>query len=190
MSAAPPPPTPQHILRSHSSPISALFVSEDNDRIYSGDASGKVVVTSTGSLRAISQWNAHTDSILGVEEWDDHILTYVCDFLLPYFASFARLINACRHARDNKLHVWQRIKDTPFSARLGGSAALPSLPVPPLLYSIDVNTLNFCRFSLLKLAIESVRESKALIALPNLVDSSTVCNFHSSKLSEVLIFVS
>jgi WD40 repeat protein len=128
-------------------------VSGDNERIYSGDASGKVVVTSTGSLRAITQWNAHTDSILGVEEWDDQIVT---------------------HARDNKLHVWQRIKDIPFSARLGGSAALPSLPVPSICYSIDVNALNFCRFSLLKLAFESEKESKALIALPNLVDSSTV----------------
>jgi ASTRA-associated protein 1 len=80
--SAPPPPTPQHILRSHSSPISALSVSGDNERIYSGDASGKVVVTSTGSLRAITQWNAHTctDSILGVEEWVDHIVTYVCVF--------------------------------------------------------------------------------------------------------------
>ena len=81
--SAPPPPTPQHILRSHSSPISALSVSGDNERIYSGDASGKVVVTSTGSLRAITQWNAHTDSILGVEEWDDQIVTYVCVSYCP-----------------------------------------------------------------------------------------------------------
>ena len=78
--SAPPPPTPQHILRSHSSPISALFTSGDNERIYSGDASGKVVVTSTRSLRAITQWNPHSDSILGVEEWDSYIVTYACDF--------------------------------------------------------------------------------------------------------------
>ena len=90
--SAPPPPTPQHILRSHSSPISALSVSGDNERIYSGDASGKVVVTSTGSLRAITQWNAHTDSILGVDEWDNHIVTYVCiDFYSTHFA----MLNKC-----------------------------------------------------------------------------------------------
>ncbi|KAF8807002.1 WD-40 repeat-containing protein [Phlegmacium glaucopus] len=147
------PPTPQHILRSHSSPISALSTSADNERIYSGDASGKVVVTSTRSLRAITQWNAHTDGILGVEEWDKYIVT---------------------HARDNKLHLWQRIEETPFSARLGGSAALPSLPVPTLCFSMDVNALNFCRFSLLGLVTGLEKESKALIALPNLVDSSTV----------------
>ena len=81
MSVTLPPPTPQHILRLHPSPISALSTSGDNERIYSGDASGKVIVTSTRSLRAITQWNAHTDSILGVEEWDKYIVTYVCDFL-------------------------------------------------------------------------------------------------------------
>lgn len=174
MSAAPPP-TPQHILRSHSSPISALSTSGDNERIYSGDASGKVVVTSTRSLRAITQWNAHTDGVLGVEEWDSYIVTYAWSFALPYL--IFRSTDVCtiyRHARDNKIHVWQRIEETPFSAQLGSSAALPSLPVPTLCYSMDVNALNFCRFSLLKLAIGSEKESKALIALPNLVDSSTV----------------
>jgi ASTRA-associated protein 1 len=39
---------------------------------------------------------------------------------------------------------------------------------------MDVNALNFCRFSLLKVTIGE-EDSKALIALPNLVDSSTVC---------------
>jgi hypothetical protein len=62
----------------------------------------------------------------------------------------------------------------PSSARLGGSAALPSLPTPTLRYSMDVNALNYCRFSLLRLC-EGSEEAKALIALPNLVDSSVVC---------------
>lgn len=147
---APTPPAPAHFLRSHTSPISALAVSDDNERIYSADASGKVVVTSTRSLRAITAWNPHSDSILGVEEWEAQIVT---------------------HGRDNKLHVWTRIEEMPSSARLGGSAALPSLPTPTLCYSMDVNALNYCRFSLLKLREES-EEVKALIALPNLVDSS------------------
>ena len=42
---------------------------------------------------------------------------------------------------------------------------------------MDVNALNFCRFSLLKSATGSEKEPKALIALPNLVDSSTVWIF-------------
>ena len=72
---SPPPPTPLHLLRSHLHPISALAWSDDNERIYSADTSGKIVVTSTRSLRTITAWNAHTDSILGVEEWDKYILS-------------------------------------------------------------------------------------------------------------------
>ncbi|KAF8968172.1 WD-40 repeat-containing protein [Flammula alnicola] len=153
-STSPPPPTPLHLLRSHSSSISAVAFSDDNERIYSADTSGKVVVTSTRSLRSIAVWNAHTDSILGVEEWDKFIVT---------------------HGRDNKVHVWQRIEELPLDARIGGSAGLPSLPTPTLCYSMDVNALNFCRFSLLKLpkVSEENAKPKALIALPNLVDSST-----------------
>ena len=75
------------------------------------------------------------------------------------------------------MHVWLRIKDLPFSSRIGGSAGLPSLPTPSLSYSLDVNALNFCRFSLLNLPTGSDKngEPKALISLPNLIDSSTVC---------------
>ncbi|KAF9474246.1 WD-40 repeat-containing protein [Pholiota conissans] len=150
MTDAPLAPTPLHLLRSHSAPISALAWSTDNERIYTADGKGKVVVTSTRSLRALASWAAHTDSVLGVEEWEKHIVT---------------------HGRDNKVHVWQRIKELPSEARIGGSAALPSLPTPVLCYSMDVNALNFCRFSLLCLSQTS--EPLALIALPNLVDSST-----------------
>lgn len=80
-----------------------------------------------------------------------------------------------RHARDNKLHVWTRIEELPFSARLGGSAVQPGLPVPTLCYSMDVNALNYCRFSLLRLSPSRAGEDRALVALPNLVESSVVC---------------
>ncbi|KAG5638112.1 hypothetical protein H0H81_001790 [Sphagnurus paluster] len=76
-SPGPPPAAPVHLLRTHSSPVTALSISSDNERIYSGDASGFVVVTSTRSLRPITAWNAHTDSLLGVEEWGDYLITYV-----------------------------------------------------------------------------------------------------------------
>lgn len=82
------------------------------------------------------------------------------------------LIYLDRHARDNKLHVWERVLEP--AAALGHAASL-SLPTPPLCYSMDVNALNYCRFSLMPLA-ESARndERRALIALPNLVESSFV----------------
>src|ERR1700691_3347230 len=83
--------------------------------------------------------------------------------------------NTFRHGRDNKLHVWERVQEPVASAsiRLGGSAALPGLQTPTLRYSMDVNALNYCRFSLLHYP-SSAKSGEALIALPNLVESSLV----------------
>ncbi|KAJ7475767.1 WD40-repeat-containing domain protein [Mycena latifolia] len=145
--SSPAPASPTHLLRSHSSDVTALFFSDDNERLYSGDASGRVVVTSTRSLRAIVAWQAHTDGILGVQEWGPRILS---------------------HSRDHKLHVWTRVEDLPAAARVGASAALSGLPPPTLCYSLDVNALNYCRFSLLP----GPAPDEAFVALPNLVESS------------------
>ncbi|KIY49209.1 WD-40 repeat-containing protein [Fistulina hepatica ATCC 64428] len=158
----PAPASPRHLLRSHLHPITALFISADNERIYSADASGLALVTSTRSLRPLAKWAAHTDSILGVEEWEHSIIT---------------------HGRDNKLHVWTGVEDTSSEVRVGGSAATPGMATPTLRYSLDVNALNYCRFSLLVpasslYANDEVQKStstpagKALIAVTNLVDSS------------------
>ncbi|KAL1694368.1 WD40-repeat-containing domain protein [Schizophyllum commune] len=148
----PTPAAPTHILRAHRAAISALYISPNNVLVYSGDASGWVFVTSTRTLRTIASWQAHTDAILGLEEVGDVLIT---------------------HGRDNKLHAWPRPRELPASAQLGGSA----VPVAggstqqqesrQPNYTMDVNTLNYCRFSLLRRS-----GSDALIALPNLVDSS------------------
>ncbi|KAG2017870.1 hypothetical protein CC2G_007337 [Coprinopsis cinerea AmutBmut pab1-1] len=150
----PAPPAPTHLLRSHSTPITTIWISDDNERLYSGDASGKVTVTSTRTLRAITTWNPHSDSVLGVEEFNSHVIT---------------------HGRDNKLHVWNRVEDLPSDRRVGGSATLTNMLAPSLAYSMDVNALNYCRFALLPLPRDVASESApdALIALPNLIDSST-----------------
>src|SRR5579863_8687025 len=78
MSALASAPPPLHIIRSHTSTISALFISGDNERIYSGDISGLVVITSTRSLRSVASWKAHTDGLLGIEEWGKQVITSVC----------------------------------------------------------------------------------------------------------------
>ena len=75
-----------------------------------------------------------------------------------------------RHARDNKLHVWKLTSET--DTQLGESAASPTLLSPVLQYSMDVNALNYCRFSLMP--VLGADEQTALIALPNLVESSLV----------------
>ncbi|KIJ67111.1 hypothetical protein HYDPIDRAFT_109119 [Hydnomerulius pinastri MD-312] len=143
------PPSPLHVLRTHIEPVSALFISHDNERIFSGDAKGRVVVTSTRSLRAIANWAAHTDALLGIEEVGNQILT---------------------HGRDNKIHVWDQPTES-ASIRQGGAASLTDLPIPSLCYSLDVNALNYCRFSLLP-SSSPESEIAALIAVPNLVESS------------------
>ncbi|RPD61185.1 WD-40 repeat-containing protein [Lentinus tigrinus ALCF2SS1-7] len=150
MSTPPPPPTPKHIVRSHGAQVNVVCFSDDNERILSGDAVGVVVVTSTRSLRALANWKAHTDGLLGLQEFEGQILT---------------------HGRDNKLHVWKGVFEP--SRTLGGSAALPGLQAPQLCYSLDVNALNFCRFGLLPLSSEKrTDDCHALIAVPNLVESS------------------
>ncbi|KZT02625.1 WD-40 repeat-containing protein [Laetiporus sulphureus 93-53] len=149
-STKPPPPSPSHVLRTHAAAVCAIYFSDDNERLYSGDASGRVVITNTRTLRPSAVWDAHTDSILGIQEWEDHIIT---------------------HGRDNKLHVWQRVQE--FATALGNSAATPGLQTPQLCYSMDVNALNYCRFSLWPIpGAARDSERRALIALPNLVESS------------------
>ncbi|KAF8271203.1 WD40 repeat-like protein [Lactarius quietus] len=152
-SPAPTAPPPLHTIRSHNSAISALSVSCDNERIYSGDVSGLVVITSTRTIRPLASWKAHTDGLLGVEEWgEQQVIT---------------------HGRDNKLHVWRRPSHAPSTVG-GGSASLPGALELELSYSLDVNALNFCRFSLLPFHDGDGHdaETQALVAVPNLVESS------------------
>lgn len=80
MPSNPPPPSPSHLLRTHSEPVNAVWFSKDNERLYSGDAQGHVVITSTRTLRSLASWKAHDDGILGLQEWDQHILTFVWVF--------------------------------------------------------------------------------------------------------------
>ncbi|KAJ7104239.1 hypothetical protein B0H15DRAFT_809146 [Mycena belliarum] len=151
-SSAPAPAAPTHLLRSHAADVTALAFSPDNERLYSGDASGRVVVTSTRTLRPIAAWPAHTDGILGVQEWGARVVT---------------------HSRDHTLNVWDRVQDLPAAA---AAASALEAPAPALRYSLAVNALNYCRFSLLPsapdLADADADAEDALLALPNLVESS------------------
>lgn len=73
---APPPPTPFSIGRFHSCQVNALYVSTDNERVYSGDSEGRVVCTLTRTFRALVSWRAHKEGILTIAEWEDRIITY------------------------------------------------------------------------------------------------------------------
>ena len=84
--------------------------------------------------------------------------------------AFPKILGGIRHARDNKLHVWARPEESAFIRQ--GPATLSDLSTPTICYSMDVNALNYCRFSLLYPAGTS--EQKGLLAVPNLVESALV----------------
>ncbi|CEL55924.1 ASTRA-associated protein 1 OS=Verticillium albo-atrum (strain VaMs,102 / ATCC MYA-4576 / FGSC 10136) GN=asa1 PE=3 SV=1 [Rhizoctonia solani AG-1 IB] len=142
-----PPPLPFKILRIHNVQINTLHFSRDNKHLLVGDSSGRVSIISTITFRPVADWNAHTDSVLGVEEWDGKILT---------------------HGRDNKLHFWSLIPAAPL---LADAASTPNLSKPTLISSMDVNALNYCRFSLYPTQSDPPR---ALLGLPNLIESELV----------------
>lgn len=82
-----------------------------------------------------------------------------------------------RHGRDNKLHVWSPISALPVAVAESASSSAPKSTAPKHLYSIDVNSLNFCRFSFIPLPPSLQRESEgleALVAIPNLAESEFV----------------
>ncbi|KAG8967777.1 ASTRA complex subunit [Tulasnella sp. 419] len=150
-------PSPRHILRTHGSSITAVHLSDEkrngnpNERLYTGDADGIVVITDTVTLRPLTVWKAHEKGILGVEEWRTLVIT---------------------HGRDNKLHFWTLSTN---DNTIGVSAAQQDIPLPVIVESLDVNALNFCRFSLLDCGEDKEGgNAECLIALPNLVDSALV----------------
>ena len=75
MPAPPPPSAPTHLIRTHLAAVNAVWFSEDNERLYTGDANGNVVITSTRSLRPLANWQPHTNGILGVQEWEGKVVT-------------------------------------------------------------------------------------------------------------------
>jgi hypothetical protein len=72
------------------------------------------------------------------------------------------------HGRDHKLHVWSRI--VPPITVVESVSISEGVSAPSLLYSLDVNSLNFCSFNILAVS----GSSTALLAVPNLVDSNYV----------------
>ncbi|KAG8756237.1 ASTRA complex subunit [Serendipita sp. 396] len=140
-------PNPLHIIRSHQAQINCVAFSEDNERLYSADIEGWVTLTSTRTLRPLARWRAHTESTLAVQEWNESIVT---------------------HGRDHKLHVWSRTVQPIVVAESVNVERIVS--APPLLYSLDVNALNFCKFDL----FAKVGENTAVLAVPNLIDSNYI----------------
>jgi hypothetical protein len=127
----PPSPSPKHIVRSHLSPISTLFVSDRNERVYSGDSSGVVAITSTRTLRPLAVWNAHTDGLLGVQEWGECIITSVgISIALGHFLTTVILCQGQTRQRQQATCVVLCRRPVIFIHRAWGISFCPRTPRP------------------------------------------------------------
>lgn len=72
-----PPPAPFHLLRNHSSPISAVHINHTNTLLYAGDQDGYISITDLKARRTVCYWQAHQNGILGVEEWEGGLIRSV-----------------------------------------------------------------------------------------------------------------
>ncbi|KAI9840339.1 MAG: ASTRA complex subunit [Sclerophora amabilis] len=124
---------PVYVLRGHSAQIHAVEFGLSNAQLITGDADGWLVVWDVAIKRPRRVWKAHDGAILGAAAWgNDRIIS---------------------HGRDHKLRVWQMSTASSESALLS-SKVLPiddphaHRPQPWLLHALDVNTLNFCAFSM------------------------------------------
>ena len=69
-----PPPTPFHLLRVHQAPLSALSFNDDNTLLYAADQSGWVSITDLRTRWVVAHWKAHSDGVLGLEEWEGRLI--------------------------------------------------------------------------------------------------------------------
>ena len=82
------------------------------------------------------------------------------------------------------------LENSGSDARVGDSATTFELSTPVLSYSMDINALNYCRFSLMSLPSREPEEigARALIATPNLIESHLVSSILHFKGEYSLIF--
>ncbi|KAI9882331.1 MAG: ATP-dependent RNA helicase dbp7 [Watsoniomyces obsoletus] len=174
---------PKYILRGHTSSIHALVFIRGNTRLLSGDAEGWVLMWDVSTRRAVAVWRAHKNAILGMAAWEnDKIIT---------------------HGRDQKLCVWKldptdeinlskilpaaEAEEEEEGQQAGSSRA--HRPAPWLLHVLEMNTLNFCAFSMSPAQFplgndgerQQDRASPIYLTVPNALNSDNVRTPGSSR---------
>ncbi|ORY59528.1 WD40-repeat-containing domain protein [Pseudomassariella vexata] len=146
---------PRSILRGHQAQVHAAAFVRGNQRLASGDAEGYVVLWDLTIMRPRAVWRAHTNAILGIASWGmDKIIT---------------------HGRDNQLIVWKVSADdeAALSTTLPLDPSLLPRPQPWILHILEVNTMNFCSFSICPVGSNESNE-ELLVAVPNTLVSEAV----------------
>lgn len=127
------------ILRAHKSTVRSLGFTPNGQYLVSGDDEGFCCFWSLETRRPLAIWKAHDNAMLTTEFWLHNV----------HLEENALIMT---HGRDNKLRIWRNPLDcsldfrtTPLKADLVESNAYPR---PWLLYTQDVNALNFCAVAL------------------------------------------
>ncbi|PWN36993.1 WD40 repeat-like protein [Meira miltonrushii] len=155
---------PLWILRHHSpSPIHALRLVQlkhhDEGKsaafILAGDSQGRVSFSSLNDVRPRYFWKAHEKGVLGVD-------------IIELDGKLAIL----SQGRDNKLHAHQIQLSNITSLAVLPSRIQDDLTVPDLIWSLDVNALNYCPMSVLH--TPQSRQTGPLVAIPHTLDSGFI----------------
>lgn len=155
---------PLWILRHHSpSPIHALRLIQLNQDdkgkssafILAGDSQGRVSFSSLYDVRPRYFWKAHEKGVLGVD-------------IIELEGKLAIL----SQGRDNKLHAHQIQLSNITSLAVLPSRIQDDLTVPELIWSLDVNALNYCSMSVLH--TPQSHPASPLVAIPHTLDSGFI----------------
>lgn len=156
------PAQPRAILRGHKAQIHAAVFIRGGERLVTGDAEGFVAVWDLTIMRPRAVWKAHEDVMLGVRDWGHE-----------------RLIT---HGRDNKLIVWKlgEADEASLSRALPLDPSPEPRPQPWILHMLEVNTMNFCTFSLCEVEQSTPTPShpEALVAVPNTLALEEIDIYH------------
>lgn len=121
-------------LRAHKSTVRALGFTENGQYLISGDDEGFCVFWCLDTRRPLAIWQAHNNALLTTKFWD--------------WGDANPLV--VTHGRDNKLRIWRNPLDCSqdFLTAPLDHTNCTDLPRPWLVYTQDINALNFCMVAL------------------------------------------
>ncbi|KAG5519253.1 hypothetical protein PMAC_002341 [Pneumocystis sp. 'macacae'] len=120
---------PVYIFRGHEVQISYIYFFKKNENLATCDANGWIIIWNTFTRRPIIAWRAHLESILTCYYWSEN-----------YFIT---------HGRDNKVYIWKLHFEYTEDSKI-------YLPIdqkeeyqkkPWMIYSLNINSLNYCSFA-------------------------------------------
>ncbi|EMR11245.1 hypothetical protein PNEG_00276 [Pneumocystis murina B123] len=146
-------PRPVYIFRGHEAQISYVYFFKKNENLATCDADGWVIIWNIFTFRSTIVWKAHLESILTCYDWTD-----------TYFIT---------HGRDNKIYVWQLEFETKkdLEVYLPVDQKKECQKKPWMLYSLNVQTLNYCSFAVCN---KDKLENDIFLAVPSSIKAELI----------------